>query len=91
MNKVILSGNLVKDVDLRKTESGMSVVGNTIAVRRERKNFNGEYDVDFINFVVWDKSAEYLNQYANKGDRIELVGRWQVREYEEKNGNNFMT
>ena len=85
MNKVILSGNIVKDIEVRRTQSGEAVVSNTVAVRREYKNVNNEYDTDFINFVAWRSQAEYLEKYAVKGDRVELVGRWQVRKYTDSN------
>lgn len=86
MNKVILSGNIVQDLELRRTQAGEAVVSNTIAVRRDFKNASGEYDTDFINFTVWGKQAEYLSTYGSKGDRVELVGRWQVRKYLNKDG-----
>lgn len=86
MNKVCLSGNLVRDIELRRSQSGEAVVSNAVAVRREFKNTGGEYDTDFINFVVWGKQAEYLNDYGKKGDRVELVGRWQTRKYTNKDG-----
>lgn len=86
MNKVILSGNLVRDIELRRSQSGEAVVSNAVAVRREFKNAGGDYDTDFINFVVWGKQAEYLNDYGKKGDRVELVGRWQTRKYTNKDG-----
>lgn len=86
MNKVILSGRLVRDIELRKTPSGKELVNNCIAVQRDYKNEQGEYDSDFINIVVWGQSATYLKNYAAKGDRVELVGRWAVRTYEDNNG-----
>ena len=86
MNRVCLSGNLCKDIELKKTSSKKAVVSNTIAVSRYFKNDDGEYETDFINIVVWEKTAEYLSKYAKKGDRIELVGRWQVREYQSSDG-----
>jgi single-strand DNA-binding protein len=86
MNKVILSGNLCQDVELKQTQSGKAVVTNCIAVQREYKSPNGQYESDFINIVVWDKAAEYLSKYAGKGDRVELVGRWMVRKYTANDG-----
>lgn len=86
MNKVILTGNLCRDIEVRQTQSGKEVVLNSIAVSRDYKNANGEYESDFINIVVWGASAVYLSKYASKGDRAELVGRWQVRRYEDSNG-----
>lgn len=88
MNKVILSGNLCQDIELKQTTGGKSVVTNCIAVSRDFKNANGEYESDFINIVVWDKQAEYLSKYASKGDRVELCGRWTVRKYAANDGTN---
>lgn len=81
MNKVILSGNLCQEIELKKTNSGKSVVTNCIAVQREYKNEQGQYESDFINLVIWGAQAEYLSRYASKGDRVELAGRWMVRKY----------
>jgi single-strand DNA-binding protein len=86
MNKVILSGNLCQEIELKQTTSGKSVLTNCIAVQREYKNDKGEYESDFINLVVWGAQAEYLGRYAHKGDRVELVGRWQVRKYAVNDG-----
>ena len=88
MNRVCLSGNLCKDVELKKTSSKKAVVSNTIAVSRDFKNDDGEYETDFIDIVVWEKTAEYLSKYAKKGDRIELVGKWQVSKYQTSDGKN---
>lgn len=85
MNKVMLCGNICKDFELRKTPNGNSVVINTVAVTRNYKDAGGNYESDFINFVAWGSTAEYLANYAKKGDRAELVGRWQVRQYTDKN------
>ena len=52
MNKVILMGNLTKDPERRTTESGTSVTSFRIAVTRNYKNASGEYDADFINFLI---------------------------------------
>lgn len=87
MNKVILSGNLVRVPELRRTPNGTSVCESTIAVNRERKDANGEYTADFIPFVCWQAQAEYLVRNGHKGDRLELVGRWQQREYTDRDGN----
>lgn len=86
MNKVILSGNLCQEIELRQTPNGKSVLTNCIAVQREYKNEKGEYESDFINLVVWGVPAEYLGRYAHKGDRVELIGRWQVRKYTANDG-----
>lgn len=86
MNKVILSGNLCRDIELKQTQTGKSVTTNSIAVRRDYKNKEGTYDSDFIDLVAWGAQAEYLSRYAHKGDRVELVGRWEVRKYQANDG-----
>lgn len=88
MNKVILSGNLCQDIELKQTITGKSVLTNCIAVKREYKNDKNEYESDFINIVAWGSQAEYLSKYAHKGDRVELVGRWQIRKYTANDGTN---
>lgn len=86
MNKVILSGNLCKEIELKQTQSGKSALSNSVAVRRDFKDADGTYQTDFIDFIAFGNQAEYLRKYAYKGDRVELVGRWQVRNYVDKNG-----
>ena len=86
MNVLTITGNLVKDAELRKTTNGMSVVSGTVAVQRAYKTPNGEKQTDFINFVAWDKKADYLSTYAKRGDRIEMQGRLESRKYTNSNG-----
>jgi single-strand DNA-binding protein len=86
MNKAILSGNLVKDIDLRCTESGRYVFQNTIAVRNDFKNKDGDYDSTFINIVVWGNQAEYLSKYAGKGSKVLVEGRISNRSYDKQDG-----
>ncbi len=81
MNLLIITGSLTKDPELKKTQNGVSVVSGTIAVQRAFKDRNGEKGVDFIDFVAWDKKAEYLSDYARKGDRLEISGRLESRKY----------
>ena len=88
MNKVILSGCLCKDIELRKTPNGLSVANATIAVTRENKDANGTTQTDFINIVLWGQSAEYINKYGQDSPRVELCGRMQNRTYQLKDGSN---
>ncbi len=81
-----LTGNLTKDIELNYTPKGTACAKFTIAVRRKFKNQNGEYDTDFLPCVAWDKQAEFLANYAGKGDKIELRWSIETRKYE-KNGN----
>ena len=75
MNKIIITGNLCKDIDLRYTPSNIAVVQNTVAVKNDFKNVNGEHDSEFINIVVWRQGAEFLSKYAAKGSKVLVEGR----------------
>lgn len=86
MNKVILVGRLVEDPEIKVSKTGKKVISSSIAVRREAKNAEGNYDSDFINFVAFEKSAEFIANYTHKGDLVALSGRWQTRNYEDKDG-----
>lgn len=83
LNKAILNGRLTKATELKQTNSGKSVCGFTIAVDRSRDREK----TDFIPIVAWGKTAEFVNQWFGKGDLITIVGRIEVRNYEDKNGN----
>lgn len=86
MNKVFLIGRLTRDPELRYTDSNVAVAGFTLAVNRDYKNQNGEYEADFINIVVWKNQAENVNKYLSKGDQCAVEGRLQTRSYEMDNG-----
>ena len=86
MNKIILSGNICKDIELKYTTNNIAVVMNTIAVRNDYKNREGNYDSQFINFVAYRNNAEYLSKYAKKGSKILLEGKWNNRNYKRQDG-----
>lgn len=87
MNNVNLIGRITKDLELKKTQSGISVCSFTIAVDRKFKNKQtGEKETDFINIVTWRDTAEFVGKYLAKGVRIGVSGSLQVRSYEDKNG-----
>ena len=86
MNKVILIGNLVKDIELKYTESNKAYLQNTIAAKNDFKNANGEYESQFINIEVWGKTAEFLNKYAGKGSKILVEGKIVNRNYTAQDG-----
>ena len=86
MNKIIITGNLCKDIDLRYTPSNIAVVQNTVAVINDFKNANGDYDSEFINIVVWRQAAEFLSKYAAKGSKVLVDGRLTNRSYDKQDG-----
>ena len=82
LNQTVLVGRLVSDVELKETESGKRVANFTLAVPRSYKNFNGEYDTDFIDCVVWKSVAENTAEYCKKGDLLGIKGRVETKVYE---------
>lgn len=86
INRVVLTGRLTKDVELRTTANGVSVGLFTLAVDRRYTNGQGNRGADFINCVIWRKSAETLANYTHKGTLIGVEGRVQTRNYEDKDG-----
>ena len=86
INNVVLIGRLTRDVDLRYTPQKQAVGQFTLAVNRNFKNQNGEYDADFINCVIWGKSAENFANWTKKGNLVGITGRVQTRNYENQQG-----
>lgn len=86
MNRVVLIGRLSKDVDVRYTNSQKVVATFSLAVNREFKNANGEYEADFFNVVMWGKPAELAGNTLKKGSKIAINGRIQNRSYDAKDG-----
>ncbi len=86
LNQIVLVGRLVKEVEVKKLESGKKVSNVVLAVPRPFKNEEGMYDTDFIECVLWDGIAENTSNYCHKGDIIGVKGRIQTREIEKEDG-----
>lgn len=86
MNKIIISGRLVRDCDVRYTQGGKVVCQFTLAVNRAFTNQDGQREADFINVVVWGKIAELCGNSLAKGHRALVEGRLQIRSYDAKDG-----
>ena len=94
INSAVLVGRLTRDIELRKTQSGLSVASFTIACDRrlsqEQKN-NNEQSADFINCVAWRGSADFLGSYAHKGDTVGVEGKIQTRSYDRDGQRVYVT
>lgn len=88
MNKAILMGRITRDIELKTTQSGVSVTSFTLAVDRRFKVQDGTRETDFIDCVAWRQTAEFISKYFGKGRMIAVVGSIQTRKYTDKNGNN---
>ena len=86
MNNFNCIGRIVKDLEVKTSQGGTTVLNNTVAINRPFKNKQtGEREADFINFVAFGKTAEIISQYHQKGSLIGLTGRMQSRSYENSN------
>lgn len=85
MNSVVLVGRLVRDTEVRYTQSGKAVATFTLAVDRRFKQ-EGQPQADFIPCVAWGKTAEFAGKYLAKGNRCGVEGRIQIRSYEAQDG-----
>ncbi len=81
MNNIIIVGRLARDPELKKTPLDTSVLNITLAVDRNFKNANGEYEVDYIDCILWKGIAKSTAEYCVKGDLIGIKGRLQTRSY----------
>ena len=86
MNKVELTGRLTADPELRYNDSGKAFTRFTLAVQRNYKNKDGEYDADFFNLVAWENKAEALCKNLKKGFRFGATGRLKNKKYDNKDG-----
>lgn len=89
MNKVILLGRLVRDIDLRYTQSQMAIGKTAIAVTR-KYTLNGEKreETCFIDLTFFGKSAEIANQYLGKGSKLAIEGYLKFEQWQDNNGQN---
>lgn len=92
LNKVILIGRMVRDPELRQTQSGTPYCRFSIAVNRSfTQNGEKREDVSFIDCVAWQRLSEIINQYARKGKQLCVEGRLNQRSWKDDAGNNRST
>ena len=88
MNKVILIGNITKDIELRQSNSGKFVVEFSVAINNGKDQQGNELPADFINCTAWNKTAEVLSKYATKGTKVCIEGAMKTQTWTDQQGNN---
>lgn len=88
LNLCVFSGRLTDKPSGGQTNNGRSFSRFSIAVRRNYKNSNGDYDADFINCVAFSGAADYLMKYGNKGDKVNVSGELHNNNWTDQNGND---
>lgn len=82
LNNISLCGRTTREFELRYIGTGTAVATNTLAVDRDFKNKNGEYETDFINIEVFGKTAEFASNYIEKGNLVTVNGSLRIDKYE---------
>lgn len=91
INKVMLTGNLTKDAELRSTQGGMSVMNFSVAVNERTKNSQtGEWEdrPGFFDCTMFGKRAEAIHRYMAKGAKLAIDGKLRYRKWQDKDGSN---
>ena len=86
LNYVALLGRITKDLELKSTQNGTSVLQFTVAVDRDFVKQGEERQTDFISCVAFKQTAEFISKFFSKGRMIAVEGRLQTRSYDDKNG-----
>lgn len=92
LNQIFIMGRLARDPEVRHTQSGVTVCSFTLAVDRDIKDKQtGERKTDWIPVTAWRGTAELISRYLHKGDSIVVVGRLEIQEWTDKQGNKRTT
>ena len=85
-NKVILLGNLTRDIELRHTQSNQAVANFSVAVNRQWKDQSGQTheEATFVDCEAWGRQAEVMHQYLGKGREVMLEGRLRMDRWQDK-------
>lgn len=87
LHHIVTMGRLVRDPELRHTQSGIPVTSFTIACDRDYKDANGDKATDFLDIVAWRQTAEFVSKYFTKGRMAVVDGRLQLRDWTDREGN----
>lgn len=88
INKVIVSGNLTRDAELRTSASGNTVCSFGVAVNERRRTQNGEWEeyANFVEMSIFGRRAEAIAQYLTKGTKVAVEGKLHYSSWEDRNG-----
>ena len=86
LNHVVIMGRMTHEPELKRTNSGIAVTSFTLSVDRDFRSQSGEKETDFIDCVAWKGTAEFVSKYFHKGRMAVVEGRWQNRDWTDKDG-----
>lgn len=87
LNVALIAGRLVRDPEMRRTGTGIAVTSFTLAVEDDYKGSDGEKHTIFVDVVAWRHTAEFVSKYFSKGRMAIVKGKFDVRNFVDKEGN----
>ena len=87
LNKIVVMGRLTRDPELRRTQNGTAVTSFSVACDRDFRSQSGEKETDFIDVVAWRTTAEFVSKYFAMGRMAVVIGRLQLRDWTDRDGN----
>lgn len=87
LNHIVLTGRIVRDPELRYTQSQKPVASFSVACERDFAAAGEKRETDFIDIVAWNNTANFVHDYFKKGNMIIVSGRLQSRDWTDKDGN----
>lgn len=91
LNHITIMGRITRDIELRRTGSGIPVASFGIACDRDFGGKDAEKETDFVDIVAWRNTAEFVHKYFGKGRMAVVSGRLQIREWTDKDGHKRKT
>lgn len=88
MNVCTFIGRVASDPEYRETQGGVANCRFRVAVQRRFKDTSGERPVDFIQFIAWRSTADFIHKFIHKGDMVGIKGSLQMRSYQAQDGTN---
>ena len=91
MNKVVLTGRITKDPEIRYTQTGMPNLRFSLAVDRQTRDAQGNRTADFISCVAFSQQADFMSRYVKKGNMLVVEGRIQTGQFQGQDGQTRYT
>lgn len=90
INKVIISGNLTRDPDIKQTSGGTQVMQLGVAVNDRRKNAQGEWEdkPNYVDCTLFGKRVDWLSRELHRGTKVAICGKLDYQSWQDKEGNN---
>ncbi len=91
INNVTIVGNITRDIEIKTTNSNKKMANFTVAINNGKSKAGEPLPADFISCQAWEFTAEFLERYARKGNKVAVSGRLKTRTWEAQDGKHSIT